>query len=177
MERLGIEVAQRYLSRADLVLFCLEAGRVPDPEERAFLEGRGVDAVMVAYTKADLGPDGGWDGAGVGLPPGIPFVELSSETGAGLAALVEGLRDRVYGALARARDREVPVVTRERQVESLRLAREEVEAFAEGLRGGLPPEVVSSHLRTAETALEEVVGVIHGDEVLDVVFRDFCIGK
>jgi tRNA modification GTPase len=170
-------VAQRYLSRADLVLFCLEAGRVPDREEESFLEGRGVDAVMVAYTKVDLAPGGEWEEVGVGLPPGIPFVEVSSETGAGLRALVEGLRDRVYGALTLARVREVPVVTRERQVDSLKLAREEVGAFAAGLRSGLPPEVVSSHLHTAETALEEVVGVIHGDEVLDVVFREFCIGK
>jgi tRNA modification GTPase len=177
VERLGIEVAHRYLARADVVLFCLESGRLPDPEERAFLEGRGADGVIVARTKADLVGEGGWEGPGVGFAPGISSLPVSSETGAGLAALMEGLRDRVYGALSVARRREAPVVTRERQVAALRVARVEVAAFADGLRAGLPPEVVSSHLRTAETALEEVVGVIHGDEVLDMVFREFCIGK
>ncbi len=177
VERLGIEVAYRYLAQADLVLFCLESGRAPAGEELAFLESRGRDSVLVACTKMDLGPAEEWDGPGAGLPPGFTFVEVSAETGAGLGSLGEGLRDRVYGPLALARAREAPVVTRERQVEALRLARGELLAFAEGLRSGIPPEVVSSHLRSAETALEEVVGIIQGDEVLDVVFREFCIGK
>lgn len=177
VERLGIEVAQRYLARADLVLFCLESGRAPDAAELAFLEGRGSGSLIAAYTKLDLVPGGRWDGAGVGLPPGIVSVQISAETGRGLDSLVEGLRERVYGPLALARAREAPVVTRARQVESLRMARDEVMAFARGLRSGLPAEVVGSHLRSAETALEEVVGIIHGEEVLDVVFREFCIGK
>ena len=41
----------------------------------------------------------------------------------------------------------------------------------------IPPEVASTHLRPAETALEEVLGVISVDDVLDVVFREFCVGK
>lgn len=177
IERMGIEVAQRYLSRADQVLFCLEAGRAPGPDELAFLAGRGAGSVVVAYTKADALPEGGEAASGEGLPPGVPFVEVSSESGAGLGDLAELLRERVYGSLARARVREAPVVTRARQVSALEEARQELAAFAGGLRSGLPPEVVSSHLRSAETALEEVVGIIEGDEVLDVVFREFCIGK
>ena len=43
--------------------------------------------------------------------------------------------------------------------------------------GGLPPEIASTHLRPAETALEVVLGVITVDDVLDVVFREFCVGK
>ena len=42
---------------------------------------------------------------------------------------------------------------------------------------GAPAEMASTHLRPAETALEELLGVISNDEVLDRVFRDFCIGK
>lgn len=181
VERLGIEVAQRYLAQADVVLFCLESGRSPGGDERAFLEGRRGNRVVVAYTKMDRPPagDGALSGEGVaaGLPPGVPSVEVSAETGAGLGRLTDLLRDRVYGTLALARAREAPVVTRGRQAAALRVARDELAAFAGGLRAGLPPEVVSTHLRPAETALEEVVGVIPGDEVLDVVFRDFCIGK
>jgi len=37
--------------------------------------------------------------------------------------------------------------------------------------------VASAHLRPAETALEELLGIITEDDVLDRVFRDFCIGK
>ena len=53
----------------------------------------------------------------------------------------------------------------------------EVEAFSEALDQGLPAEVASTHLRAAETALEELLGAVSADDVLDVVFREFCIGK
>ena len=47
----------------------------------------------------------------------------------------------------------------------------------DSLQDGLPAEIASSHLRPAETALEDVLGVITVDDVLDVVFKEFCIGK
>jgi tRNA U34 5-carboxymethylaminomethyl modifying GTPase MnmE/TrmE len=37
--------------------------------------------------------------------------------------------------------------------------------------------VASALLRPAETALEELLGLISTDEILDRVFREFCIGK
>jgi tRNA modification GTPase len=52
-----------------------------------------------------------------------------------------------------------------------------VRAFAEALGAGLPAEVASAHLRAAETALEELLGVISVEDVLDAVFREFCVGK
>ena len=53
----------------------------------------------------------------------------------------------------------------------------EVEAFRAGLAEGLPAEIAATHLRSAESALEELLGTISADDVLDVVFREFCIGK
>jgi tRNA U34 5-carboxymethylaminomethyl modifying GTPase MnmE/TrmE len=37
--------------------------------------------------------------------------------------------------------------------------------------------MAATHLRPAETALEELIGVIRPDDVFDRVFADFCIGK
>ena len=70
-----------------------------------------------------------------------------------------------------------PVLTRQRHIRALKIARSEVELFRDSLEGGLPAEIASTHLRPAETALEEVLGVITVDDVLDVVFREFCVGK
>lgn len=56
VERIGIEVARRYLASADLVLFCVEAGRPIAPEEAAFLADLLPEAVILVRTKADLAP-------------------------------------------------------------------------------------------------------------------------
>ena len=177
VERLGIEVARRYLEQADLVMFCMEAGREPGLDELAFLaEWEGRPGVVVR-TKRDLAGDR-VTGVGEGIPGGWPAVEVSvAGEGGGLALLSRVLGERVYGEVAAARYREAPVVTRARQAAALGRARDEVRAFATALSEGLPPEVASTHLRPAETALEELVGVIQREDVLDVLFREFCIGK
>lgn len=167
VERLGIEVARRFLAGADVVLYCREAGREPTGEEFRFLGGLEAPVVSVR-TK--------WDLAGSGDVREDGAVAVSVETGEGLDALKSVLRDLVFQGVVENRA-DVPVVTRRRQADLLARAREDVEGFRVALAGGIPPEVASAHLKSAESALEDILGVIATDDVLDRVFGDFCIGK
>ena len=72
---------------------------------------------------------------------------------------------------------DVPVITRKRHTEGIRRALDELRSFQEALAQGLPVEVATTHLRPAETALEELLGVIPREAILDKLFREFCIGK
>lgn len=171
IERLGIEVSHRYLAAADVVLFCAETGRELDASEREFAE-QYRDRLMLVRTKSDLQADGGRrrETAGDG---GTPVSALSGE---GLAALREALAETAFSALVAQGDIK-PVVTRERHRVALERAADEVRRFAETRRAGLEGAVAATHLRAAVTALEDVVGVVTNDEVLDRVFSTFCVGK
>jgi tRNA modification GTPase len=184
VERLGIEVARRHLQGADVVLLCVPADQEWGAEEEGFLEEvpEGTP-VVVLRTKGDRGVV---DGGGVGAPPGDRdggrgtgirgTVTTSVVDGTGLEELRVLLRELVFSGIARA-GAEVPVLTRRRQIRSVALARDEVAAFAGALEDGVPAEMASTHLRPAETALEELLGVISPEEILDRVFSEFCIGK
>ena len=199
VERLGIEVAQRYVERADVVLLCVPATEGLGPADRAFLEGRRRAPVVLVETKADLaggvregslagaaGADGeaaearGTDGGGAGVDPRrrrlAAKVRVSVESGEGLEELRTLLPRLVFSGLVRAAG-EAPLLTPTRHARAVRAARTEIGEFGAGLRAGLPAEVAATHLRSAETALEELLGVVSVDDVLDVVFREFCIGK
>ena len=177
VERLGIEVARRYLAGADVVLYCREAGRPPGRAETDFLASL-TSPVVVVRTKWDLVTEGlgAGDHAARDGSPAQPEVPVSVRSGFGLEALKEVLRNLAFRGVVENRD-EVPVVTSRRQADLLTMARDEVEGFGEALAGGIPPEVASAHLKAAESALEEILGVISTDDVLDRVFREFCIGK
>jgi tRNA U34 5-carboxymethylaminomethyl modifying GTPase MnmE/TrmE len=41
----------------------------------------------------------------------------------------------------------------------------------------LPASVSATHVRAAADALSELIGIVYVDDVLDVVFRSFCVGK
>lgn len=181
VEGLGIEVARRYLERAALVILCAEAGRALDPDERALaaeVRGRG-QAVVVARTKADLpGPkrDGSVDSERAVRSSGEDAgVVVSARTGEGMAALRAAMVEAVFAGL-RA-DPEPPLVTRRRQARAIRAALVEVGAFREAYAGGLPPEVAETHLQEAAEALGELLGRVDLEDVLDVLFASFCVGK
>jgi tRNA modification GTPase len=173
VERLGVEVARRYLARADVVLLCVEAGSAPDAATGEFLDEVKPTPVVRVDTKVDLSAVGPHTEEDAGY---AERVAASVVTGEGLETLKSVLPHLVFEGLVGVSP-DVPVVTRRRQARALEAAEVEVAAFVEALRTQVPAEMASTHLRAAETALEEVVGAIAEDEVLDAVFKEFCIGK
>jgi len=175
VEQLGVEVARRHLERADVVLLCVESGGEVGEAERSFLqEVSGVPVVLV-YTKRDLDsrddppPEAATSEAAA-------TVRLSVVSSEGLDTLRSLLPRLVYSGLVELTP-DVPVLTRRRHARALVAAREAVDAFRRALGEGVPPEMAGTHLRSAETALEELLGVISVEDVLDAVFGEFCIGK
>jgi tRNA modification GTPase len=175
VEGIGIEVARRYLSAADLVLFCAEAGRDLDGDERAFLAGVDLERTVLVRTKAD---QVGLDGYVVDVEdmPGIATLTASAHTGAGLPELRSLLLRLAFGGIL-GEPGQAPLVTRERHARALRTARAEVEGFLGAVDGGVPMEFAATHLRAAVGALEDLIGAVSIDDVLDRVFGDFCVGK
>jgi tRNA modification GTPase len=161
-------VSERYLARAQVVLAC---GERPDDisDVRRRIAPMTQAPVIGVFTKRDLAsaPDDA-DGE---------LVPVSAETGAGLTELlarIEQLLDTSVTAIAP----DTPVVTRARHVAALEAAAAEMRAFVEGWEAGeLPAPVIAVHLRAAVAALEELVGVVDTEDVLDRVFRSFCVGK
>jgi tRNA modification GTPase len=168
VEGMGIEVARRYLSAADIVLVLAEAGRELDDDERAFLGSLPADRTLLVRTKADR-LDGVPEDDGRGI-------YVSTETGAGLPDLRDALLRTAFGAIL-GEPAEAPLVTRERHARALRTAREEIAGFTAALDDGVPMEFAATHLRAAAEALEDLVGAVSVDDVLDRVFGSFCVGK
>jgi tRNA modification GTPase len=161
IDRLGIEVSRRYLSAADLVLLCVDAGREVGRDERAITEER---ASLLIRTKSDLAL-----AAGEGLP-------VSVVTGAGLGELRRAAAERVFADRISLADLE-PALTRERHRIALTRAREALAEALSCLGAAREPVLAAHHLRQATSALEELLGVVDVEEVLDRVFGNFCVGK
>jgi len=160
--RLGIEVSRRYVDAADLVLLCVETGRAPGPDERAIAEQR---PTLLVRTKADL--DGGTVGGGLAV---------STVSGEGLAELRRTVAERVFADRIALTDLE-PALGRARHRTALTRARGALAAALEQLTTSSDAVLVAHHVREATTALDELVGAVDVEEVLNRVFGSFCVGK
>lgn len=169
IERLGIEVSQRYLSSADIVLACGEdAGSLG--ETVSIVSRVSTAAVVPVQTKTDLVSSRDE----TRIPGTIP---VSAETGAGLQDLLGAINeilDERHGEVLP----DLPILTRARHRKALDVACSELEQFRSGwTEEKLPATVIAVHLRTAVHALEELIGAVEIEDVLDRVFSSFCVGK
>jgi tRNA modification GTPase len=172
VEEIGIEVARSYLDRADLVLFCVEEGRPLETDETTFLTAmcdRGRTAILVR-TKADLHA-GEIEAGYLDLPP----VRVSASTGAGIPDLRSRMLEAAWSELRAATA--APLVTRRRHVRALEDARRAIDEFGKARGALLPAEISVTHLQDATMSLEELLGAVTTEDLLDRVFSSFCVGK
>jgi tRNA modification GTPase len=151
IEAEGIRRAQARAAAADLRLV-VEDGSVP--ESRANLKGD-----IVIRNKADLVGDRSGEGLWV-----------SAKTGEGLPDLVDLLAEH---ARRHMQTGEAPVLSRARH----RAAVESAERHLRQALEAAAPELAAEHLRLALRDIGRLTGRVDLDELLDVVFRDFCVGK
>lgn len=173
VERLGIEVSERYLADADVVVACAEEPLALEAAVAA-CASRTDAPVVAALTKLDLHGDE----PGVVRPAGATaLVAVSAERGDGLQELVVEVERAVSlrGGWSPGGD---PLLTRARHVAAVRAAREELQRFRAAWGDQRLPAVVAAvHLRHASHELEELIGAVDVEQVLDRVFSTFCIGK
>jgi tRNA modification GTPase len=153
VEREGVRRALARAAKADLVLLLQDGTTKIDVS-------RETAADLVVWNKADLP----WPHSHDGL-------KLSLMTGAGLSELIERIASLVRERLERPR--ETPVITRARH----RIALTEAKAALDRAVDAPNAELCAEDLRLAQRALGRITGRVDVEDLLDVIFRDFCIGK
>jgi tRNA modification GTPase len=127
-----------------------------------------MGAIIGVATKADLVSDGDR------MPADI---HVSALTGAGLRTLLQLVEERLSSAIGLP-ELDAPALTNARHRAAVGAAKRELEEFAQHWSAHrLPASVAAIHVRTAADALGELIGAVQVDDVLDVVFRTFCVGK
>jgi tRNA modification GTPase len=155
VEREGIRRAEARAASADLVLWLEDASQPVTAPARP-------GAVRVA-TKIDLIDSGAERSSDVAV---------SSTSGAGVNELIALIAGRILAELPAT---ESPLITRSRHRSAVQSAAASL-AHAR-LRESGPLEVRAEDLRIASDALARITGRIDVEDLLDVIFRDFCIGK
>jgi tRNA modification GTPase len=158
VEAEGVRRALARAEQADLVLLLLD-GSEADPLANVSRETFSRAAV-IAWNKVDLP----WPEPREGL-------RLSLKTGAGLPELISALTEAVRQRLEVPR--ESAPLTRARHREALT----DASAALARAAAAREPEFCAEDLRLALRAVGRITGRVDIEELLDVVFRDFCIGK
>lgn len=170
VERAGIARTREAAAQADVTILVGDARTGFAARVRAEVEEViAADRLLPVLNKADL-----LGGSAPAPPPPGGALLVSARTGAGIAELAAALRARAAGIDYTERGASVAGARHRR---AFRDALAEVDAAGGLLAAGAEAEVVAVHLRKATADLDEILGVVTTDDILNRIFARFCIGK
>ena len=168
-EQMGIARSREALADAALVLVVLDATQpLNDEEERllAAVEGR---PALVVVNKCDLKEADG-PTADVG---GVPALETSALTGEG----IQQLRERILALATGGAASEPGMLTSLRHHQAITTALTALDDAAQANASGIPHEMILLDLYRVLWALDSLTGQTTYDDILNLIFSTFCIGK
>ena len=165
-ESLGIQKSRETLADADLVLVVLDASRKRESEDVELIEQAQRRAAILVENKVDLAKTSG---------NGTRGIRTSALTGEGIGALREEILRHIRGdGGAQA---ESGILTNLRQQNLVRSAIAGLDAAVGAVGARVPHEMVLLDLYSGLRQLDEITGATTADDILNLIFSRFCIGK
>ncbi len=170
----GMEKTLAYVDTADLVVLVVDGSRVLGRADRKARDALGTRPWIAVINKADL-------------PQKTSPEAVRARLGTARVTCVSALTGDGMGELRRAVAAALPLggsgddgtelVTNVRHQRALAEAADAAAAAVRALESGLPEEFAAADLRRARDAVGAVLGRGAAGDVLDAIFREFCIGK
>ena len=171
VEQEGVRRARLRAAEADLVLWMTDSGQASGAHE---VSGSAGATVWLVQNKIDLAgsKDSSAGGEGSRAKDGEGAFRISASRGDGISELVTALTDFVRSFFGSG---DGGLTGRERQRKLLQETADALQRSLAAARSG--EELVAEELRAASQSLGRLLGRVDVEEILDVIFRDFCIGK
>lgn len=182
VEKIGVERAKMAIQSADLVLWVfdeqIDNSKIFEKEYSDFKETVGKlskNKLAIVLSKVDLKPFEYNYNSLKKIFPNIPIIPFSSVTEEGLDE-VRKLIIKIYQSLGSSSAEEV-VITNSRHLSSLKNSKNNLIMAVEGIRSGIPLDVISGALIGSAEDLAQITGDEVTEKVIEEIFSRFCIGK
>ena len=173
VERIGIKKSIEYIEKADLIIFIMDSSRPLDDEDRDIAERIKGKKVIVVMNKSDL--PGMIDAEeSLKLAGNAQVIHTSINENYGIEDLKASIAKSVYKGELKLGD---VYVTNIRHKELLRKAEESIKSGIETLDKGYPIDFASIDFKAAYISLGEITGDTVEEDIIDRIFKDFCVGK
>lgn len=172
VEKIGVKKTKELLIQADLVLLLLDSSRPLSDEDQEIMKLVKDQQGFVLLNKTDLPQLTGeleitkfltW-----------PVISMSLVTGEGIEKLEEQIVSLVYGGAVSA---EAAFIATVRQEECLEQVQLHLGAALNAVQDGLPVDCSIIDIKNAWEKLGEITGETVGEDLIDQIFSQFCIGK
>ncbi|MBP3447535.1 MAG: tRNA uridine-5-carboxymethylaminomethyl(34) synthesis GTPase MnmE [Clostridia bacterium] len=167
VEQAGIEKSYQYIEQVDYILYLLDSTKEIPPEEAEYI--RSLPAhTLVVYNKTDISP-------AVAETFGKKVCGISAKNKIGITKLLDTIKEEIEARLSQSESEET--LFSERHYAALVQAEECLVRAISTLEMNMEADLCSIDLEDAASHMGEITGTTVNDEVIDNIFKNFCIGK
>lgn len=171
VEQIGIGIAIDRIAEADLIIFLVDSSRPWDDDDQLICQALLNRRYFLVKNKTDLPCQ-------ISIPSFIndPALSISTATGDGVDELRSAIRDAfLHGHVLDSRDS--VGISHVRHRDALEGCLNSLARFLVNLKSGFQLELLAVDLRDSLHSLGQVTGETTPDDILDLIFNRFCIGK
>ena len=173
VEKIGVEKARKSAESADFILYVVDTSSIIDEEEQALMELIKDKKAIVLLNKSDLTAN--ITKEELEQRTGKTVFSVSTKTGQGIEELYDSIEEMFFKKEITFDD-EI-MITSERQKEALLLARESIEKVEDSIALSMPEDFFSIDLMDAYTVLGTILGEEVDEDLINTIFKEFCMGK
>ncbi len=159
IEQIGIEKSIQKLDQAKLVILLFDGSKPLDEEDLELLKKTEEKERIIVYNKADIDMQ----------HEGICISAKQNK--------IQPLYDAIYKLYEMDKLKEDPILSNERQIGLLQMAKQDMLKAKEAMEFGVEPDLVEIDILSAHDHLKEILGEVHREDLLDTLFSNFCLGK
>lgn len=174
VEKIGVDKARSYIERASLVLVLFDFSREISSEDEDIIKLIGDKEALILINKMDLKGLLSVEKIRAKLPL-HKFIEISTIKETGLDQLRKAITDMVYSD--QVQQGESAFVNNVREADILRVADCHLKEALMTIGHGMSADFIVIDLRSAWEKLGEITGDTVGEDIIDQIFSQFCIGK
>ncbi len=175
VEEMGIERARKQIDQADLVLFMLDAVRGAQEEDRELFATVSHKPLLLIANKSDLNKQKPQVEDFALQKDDTPLIRISAKQQQGIEELKNAIFSRVVGD--KDQWQEDGCAPNVRHKAALTRARDAAIRLGQGLETKITSDLLAIDLQDCLEELDAIVGITTTEDVLDVIFEQFCLGK
>lgn len=172
VEKIGVERSLNQAQSVDLCLIVIDGSLPATKEAQAIIEKLGPIKYQIVINKEDLLTAENKKSFEQ-IFSGQNLLYVSSQS----TDCREKILDRVVKSFGELNISDESVITSARQAEMAQEAHEKLNHVLQELHSGLGAEFISQTLKEAMICVQKIVGHVYDDQILDRVFKEFCLGK
>ena len=173
VEKIGVERAKAEAEGADFVIYVADASRDLDENDEAVISMIQEKKAVVLLNKSDLSIKVTKEELEEKTGKQVFLISAKEETG--MDAFAEAVEEMFYSGLIDKK--EEVFITNLRHKQALSEAKESLEKVMDSLALDMPEDFYSIDLMNAYQMLGEIIGEAVDEDLVDTIFREFCMGK